>query len=147
MEDISPFCGATDTPVLDFWWRLPWVSKHGGSLACILCHLHAMDSPDSPLMWHLLYTQVLVGPKLGIGCVAQCLQTRCFGRLITFTILIFNNYGTPNGDFLLNNGDWLLQLLAYLFCTTSEHFLFMLMSISITKQKMQLVKTSAFWLL
>ena len=21
------FCGATDTPILDFWWCLPWVSK------------------------------------------------------------------------------------------------------------------------
>ena len=21
------FCGATDTPVLDFWWRLLWVSN------------------------------------------------------------------------------------------------------------------------
>ena len=27
LEDIGPFCGATDTPVLDFWWRLLWVSK------------------------------------------------------------------------------------------------------------------------
>ena len=25
--DISPFCGATDTPVLDFWWCLVWVLK------------------------------------------------------------------------------------------------------------------------
>ena len=25
--DLSPFCGATDTTVLDFWWRLLWVSK------------------------------------------------------------------------------------------------------------------------
>ena len=24
---MSPFCGATDTPVLDFWWHLLWVSK------------------------------------------------------------------------------------------------------------------------
>ena len=29
MEDISPFDWATDTPVLDFWWRLVWVSKPG----------------------------------------------------------------------------------------------------------------------
>ena len=29
LEDISPFRGATDTPVLDFWRRLPWVSKPG----------------------------------------------------------------------------------------------------------------------
>ena len=24
---MSPFCGATDTTVLDFWWHLLWVSK------------------------------------------------------------------------------------------------------------------------
>ena len=29
LEDTCPFCGATDTPVLEFWWRLPWVSKTG----------------------------------------------------------------------------------------------------------------------
>ena len=27
LEDMSPFCGATDTPVSDVWWRLLWVSK------------------------------------------------------------------------------------------------------------------------
>ena len=27
LEDMSPFCGATDTPVSDFWWCLLWVSK------------------------------------------------------------------------------------------------------------------------
>ena len=27
LEDMSPFCGAIDTPILDFWWRLLWVSK------------------------------------------------------------------------------------------------------------------------
>ena len=27
LEDMSPFCGATDTPILDFWWCLLWVSK------------------------------------------------------------------------------------------------------------------------
>ena len=38
LEDISPFRGATDTPILDFWWRLPRVSKPGWipSLACFL---------------------------------------------------------------------------------------------------------------
>ena len=25
LENISPFRGATDTPVLDFWWHLSWV--------------------------------------------------------------------------------------------------------------------------
>ena len=27
LEDISPFCGDTDTPVLDFWGCFLWVSK------------------------------------------------------------------------------------------------------------------------
>ena len=27
LEDTSPFCGATYTPVLDFWWHLLWVLK------------------------------------------------------------------------------------------------------------------------
>ena len=29
LEDINPFCRATDTPVLYFWWHIPWVSKPG----------------------------------------------------------------------------------------------------------------------
>ena len=37
LNDISPFCGATDNPVLDFWWHLPWVSKPGWILACVQC--------------------------------------------------------------------------------------------------------------
>ena len=27
LEDISSFWGATDTPVLDFWWRWNWVLR------------------------------------------------------------------------------------------------------------------------
>ena len=34
----SPFCGATDTPVLDFWLHLPWVSKPG-CIPCMVSHL------------------------------------------------------------------------------------------------------------
>ena len=29
LEDISALCGTTDTPVLEFWWCLPWVLKPG----------------------------------------------------------------------------------------------------------------------
>ena len=29
LEDIRPFRGATDTPILDFWWCLLWVSRPG----------------------------------------------------------------------------------------------------------------------
>ena len=48
---VTSALGFTDTPVLDFWWHLPWVSKPGwiNSLSCLLT-----DSSDSPLVWHLL---------------------------------------------------------------------------------------------
>ena len=46
LEDTSPFCGATDTPVLDFWWRLPWVSKLGW-----IPHLHAPSSATQSWQW------------------------------------------------------------------------------------------------
>ena len=51
LEDISPFCGATDIAVLDFWWRLPRVSKPGWIsrlLANLLQNLLFFES------WHLL---------------------------------------------------------------------------------------------
>ena len=38
LEDINPFRRAADTPVLDFWWRLPWVPKPGW-VPCVLSHL------------------------------------------------------------------------------------------------------------
>ena len=36
LEYISPFYGATDIRVLDFWWHLLWTSKPGW-----ISHLHA----------------------------------------------------------------------------------------------------------
>ena len=45
MEDFDLFIGATDTSVLDFQRYLPWISE---PFTCVLCHLHAMDSADSP---------------------------------------------------------------------------------------------------
>ena len=36
------FCVATDTPVLDFWWDLPWVSKPGW-----ITHLYASSPVHS----------------------------------------------------------------------------------------------------
>ena len=38
LKDISPFRGAIDTNVLDFWWYLPWVSKPGW-IPCMLSRL------------------------------------------------------------------------------------------------------------
>ena len=43
------FCGATDTPILDFRWCLPWVSKRG-EIPC-LCAFSPVWSSDLPLVW------------------------------------------------------------------------------------------------
>ena len=37
--DISPFYGATHTPVVDFWWHVPWLSKQGWIPFCVPSHL------------------------------------------------------------------------------------------------------------
>ena len=51
LEAIGSFRGATDTPLLDFWWHLSWVSKPGWIPFCV--HSHLCD-PQIPLVWHLL---------------------------------------------------------------------------------------------
>ena len=73
LEDIGPFYGATDTPVLDFWWCLPWVDR---SLACFLtCMLFvrftSSVTPADLLMSsiagsHVPYMHFSVGRMLGI---------------------------------------------------------------------------------
>ena len=35
-EDLSPFRGPTDIPVLDFWWHLLWISKSEGAALFML---------------------------------------------------------------------------------------------------------------
>ena len=50
LEDISPFCGVTCTPVLNLWWCLSGFQSEGGFPACLLPHLQEMESSDSPLV-------------------------------------------------------------------------------------------------
>ena len=60
LEDMSPFLGATDTPVSDFWWRPLWVSKPKWVLphssVCVtlmlVCFIPCMKL--NPLVRHLL---------------------------------------------------------------------------------------------
>ena len=48
-EDISPFRGATDNTVLDFWWYCPQFQSQGGSLACFLtCVILRFTSAVTP---------------------------------------------------------------------------------------------------
>ena len=55
LEYISPFCGATDTPVLNFWWCLLWVSKPEWATLFAHGEAYVLHVPwDSPLVWHLL---------------------------------------------------------------------------------------------
>ena len=52
LEDISPFCGTTDTPVLDLWWFVcPGFQSHAESLVLYLC---ATEPSHLPLVQHLL---------------------------------------------------------------------------------------------
>ena len=51
LEDISPFCGVTDNPVLDFWWHLLWVSKPEWAALLALAKAYMLHVPwDSPLV-------------------------------------------------------------------------------------------------
>ena len=50
LEDISPFCGATDTPVWDFWWCLLWFLSQSGQPYLPLAEAYVSHIPwDSPL--------------------------------------------------------------------------------------------------
>ena len=53
LEDRSPFCGVTDTPVLDFWSHMPWVSKLGWnlSLACFVACTHGVLYFGFRMLW------------------------------------------------------------------------------------------------
>ena len=45
LEDRSPLCGATDTPVLDFWWYLLWNPKpEGAALLTLGLGVHVTGS-------------------------------------------------------------------------------------------------------
>ena len=46
LEDTSPFCGATDATLFDFWWRLSWVSKPDW-----IPHFHASLPVCNGLVW------------------------------------------------------------------------------------------------
>ena len=96
LGNISPFCEATDTPVLDFCWHriyiYPGFQRKLTSLACVFSHLCAMDSSHTlqcdncqPLdvqhgnqaflsIYLYMHTQAPVEIELRIKCVGQCVQ-------------------------------------------------------------------------
>ena len=79
LEDISPFCGASDTPVLDFQWRLPRVSKPGRIPCTLSCFLH-----PSPVWWILDPSLLLIVTFRDCYCDRQALIEAV---LLTYFIL------------------------------------------------------------
>ena len=71
---MSPCCGATDTPVLEFWWRLLWVSKpewaalfelcRGILVTCSLRFISGVTPAD------LLVASMVAEPSLPCTCEA-----------------------------------------------------------------------------
>ena len=47
-------CGTTDVPILDFWWRLPWVSKPECVRCCMFHCPCTMEFWDWSVVWYLL---------------------------------------------------------------------------------------------
>ena len=89
----NSFYGATDTPVLDFWWRLPWVSR----LPC-LCTM----SSHSHLVWQILaarlfqsmYLRTSIG-KARVRDLSVVLSVKWHSiqnRIISFNRLVIKSY-------------------------------------------------------
>ena len=56
--DTSPFCGVTDTSVLDFWWHLLWFQSQSGQPHSCLAEAYIFHSPwDSRLVQHPLASE------------------------------------------------------------------------------------------
>ena len=68
----DPFCGATDTPVLDFWWHLLWVWKP----EWVLPYLHLAEAYDVCYMFPEIHLWCYTCWPLGgqHGCQADLFQ-------------------------------------------------------------------------
>ena len=76
LEDISPFSGATDIPVLEFWWYLLWVQSQGGHLTCMLSCLHATQ----------ILTHVHAEMSTPQALVGAQIHNLTYGSLVILTI-------------------------------------------------------------
>ena len=66
LEDISPFSGATNTPVLAFWWCLLWVSKPEWTALIMLdggtCVTHSLSFTSGATPSDLLVASMAAKP-------------------------------------------------------------------------------------
>ena len=54
LKFLEPFCGATNTPVLDFWWFSSGFQGLSGQPYSHLAEAYVLHIPwDTPLVWHL----------------------------------------------------------------------------------------------
>ena len=61
------FSWKTDTPVLDFWWHLPWVSNQGGSHLHASCQHYIPKIPLGATPANLLMACMVAGQILHAG--------------------------------------------------------------------------------
>ena len=70
---MSPFCGPTDTPVLDFWWHL-WISKPEWAALFALgrgvCITHSLRFTSGVTPANLLVASMVAKPSLPHICEA-----------------------------------------------------------------------------
>ena len=97
LQDWSPFRGATDIPVLDFWWRLTWVSKPGWiPRLCALSpagngflRFTSETTPVDLLILVIAYVQIqsLLGHELSIQCVTDVKHNQTWSLSAPFLVM------------------------------------------------------------
>ena len=77
---MSPFSGATDTPVLDFWWRLLWVSKQEWAALFKfgrgICVTHSLRFTSGVTPVDLLVASKAAEPEWHSICPTHCHMRR-----------------------------------------------------------------------
>ena len=125
---MSHFCGDTDTPVLDFWWHLLWVSKpEWAALFKLGGGIHFHVPWDSPLVQHLLIllvASIAAKPYLPHTCKALVgFETRSYhaaahsvrsGRQVVPHLC---GLSIPSLKFSIRDWNWLVQLTKFLNCS------------------------------
>ena len=75
--EVKLSCGVTGTPVVNFWWRLPWVSKAGW-----ISPLRAVSSGVTAIIFYHLQPVSM-----------ECMFTLCFNLKVVIWIKIWTSRG------------------------------------------------------
>ena len=96
LEDISPFCDSSNTPVFDFWLRLPWILKSGwipslGYFVNLTIKGYCVAAIGCNRLWRK-YTELPAGVPVGCTYVAGSeypapfTEEDCIAKLVHFKI-------------------------------------------------------------